>query len=313
MPGLMGRRPPLPVERMTPIRIRGKKGQRAKLRALQQQKILASKNSPDIEQEDTAAVAPGQLRSKFESLPNEILQFIFLLSRGLALPRASQVLAHILSSDHVKVKFIRSVFTDSSVKELSETSRELARLQTAVLRCRGVTVDIIKRSLGGKQHKFQTHPDCEIPTRVLHGPWTDERINLLGYLTSTGMRLDWERSSNGEVADESFREAILQGNLPVFFLLEKLILQSTISTAVRTQENFRLAVIDGGCNMEIVEYMFQKSRKGQKGDILDLDDDGILDWAVEKEAAGDERGTWLLHKIAVAGKNGRKEGPKDLP
>lgn len=170
---------------------------------------------------------------------------------------------------------------------------------------------------------FQLANPCEIPTKVLHGPWTETKLNFLRSLLDASATLEWETSNNGEVAETSLREAIVQGNTSFLQVMlgepkiAPLDLQKEIdcwpyrpAIPIR-QEHLRLAIFDGGCNTRIVQMLLRKDASHGLGleddgvpaddDMQDwglrLDDNDILDWATAKDEEGDERGTWLLQTI----------------
>lgn len=154
-------------------------------------------------------------------------------------------------------------------------------------------------------YDFQLAHACEIPTKVLHGPWTKTKLNFLHALLNASATLDWETSNNGEVAETSLREAIVQGNTP---FLQVMLRQPDIAPSDSekeiyswpycpgipiTQEHLRLAIFEGGCMSKLVNMLLRKgARRG-----LRLDDIDMLDWATAKDEEGDERGKWLLQTI----------------
>ncbi|KAL8852058.1 MAG: hypothetical protein Q9221_003083 [Calogaya cf. arnoldii] len=152
---------------------------------------------------------------------------------------------------------------------------------------------------------FQLAHACEIPTKVLHGPWSESKLNFLHTLLNASAILDWETSNNGEVAETSLREAIVQGNISFLRVMLRTpeiapweSQKETYSWSYHpgieiTQEHLRLAILDGGCIPSIVNMLLGKGF--DKG--LRLDDNDMLDWATAKAEEGDERGEWLLQKI----------------
>ncbi|KAL8780139.1 MAG: hypothetical protein Q9213_006594 [Squamulea squamosa] len=154
---------------------------------------------------------------------------------------------------------------------------------------------------------FQLANGCEIPTKVLHGPWSETRLNFLQKLINAWAGFDWETSNNGEVAETSFREAIVQGNTSVLKVMltppvdlpydsKKRIRNGPYHSSIPvTQEHLRLAILDGGCNTDVVNLLL---RRGHNTDLR-LDDSDLLDWAIAKNEEDDERGHWLLCRIRL--------------
>ncbi|CAO1598770.1 MAG: hypothetical protein LQ349_008868 [Xanthoria aureola] len=164
---------------------------------------------------------------------------------------------------------------------------------------------------------FELRYPCEIPTKVLHGPWSQTKLNFLRSLFNAGATLDWETSNNGEVAETSLREAIVQGDTSFLHLMlrkpeiapsdsmEEIDSWPSSPAIPITQEHLRLAIFDGGCNTRIVNMLLGRGvSHGLRLDdddnlnwSLRLDDNEMLDWATAKSEEGDERGKWLLQTI----------------
>ncbi|KAI4233368.1 MAG: hypothetical protein L6R40_007093 [Gallowayella cf. fulva] len=398
----------LPPERMTPIKIRGKRGQKARLRAQQEEGArLAATEELDMAS-STTALETVTLLSRLEALPTEIIESIFLYSRNLNLPRASIALGQSLSSTGFKHLVLRAFLTDPYLKGVDSTeSSETGNLQSALLRCRWVDeamfmhalhdvrisklaaffqhpspytmskvagiaphnallgpgcpvsdtstktitefVESLKieskpshvmnwqwishsnekfslhmlpdypgklylESFNSPDHAvcpdwhglicdFQVAPECEIPTKVLSGPWTKSKLGLLHALKDSRASLDWERSNNGETAAMSFQNAILDENMPVLeVFLGKPSLDLSTSHSVKeiqwwpnypfvplTQKHLRLAIFKGGCNPEVVSMLLYY---GHTNSLL-LDDD-VVDWATVRKEQGDPRAEWLI-------------------
>ncbi|KAL8665267.1 MAG: hypothetical protein Q9168_007738 [Polycauliona sp. 1 TL-2023] len=139
--------------------------------------------------------------------------------------------------------------------------------------------------------EFRLARGCEIPTKVLHGPWTDTKLNLLRALLNVWGALNWETSNNGEVANSSCREAILQGNTSFLQVLLRHYKFPVYASPI-TQQHLHLAIFEGGCKPEIVDLLLCYCRYD-----LQSDDIAILEWATAKDEMGDQRGTWLLQRI----------------
>ncbi|KAL8945993.1 MAG: hypothetical protein Q9222_007552 [Ikaeria aurantiellina] len=151
--------------------------------------------------------------------------------------------------------------------------------------------------------EFEFAYGCQIPTKVLHGPWTSTKIDFLSNLMNARAGLGWETSSNGEEAERSLNEAIVHANIPLLNVLTQRPrhLNASMkdgdptcdSNIQLTQEHIRLAVFEGGCDTEVVKTILRSRRCGS----LRLDDADIAEWAVSKRAEGDPRGEWLLSEI----------------
>ncbi|KAL8903094.1 MAG: hypothetical protein Q9171_007515 [Xanthocarpia ochracea] len=170
--------------------------------------------------------------------------------------------------------------------------------------CEATDKDVWGRP-GSSISEFRLAYGCKIPSKVLHGPWTEVKLGFLHALMNASAELDWETSNNGEVAEMSLREAIMQGNTPLLHVLlsipdvglsdpDPVFSSWWYHTSITiTQEHLRLAIFEGGCNTKIIDMLLHRGRDCG----LRLDDDDMLDLAIAKDEEGDERGKWLLHKI----------------
>ena len=53
---------------------------------------------------------------------------------------------------------------------------------------------------------------CQIPEKILHGPWTEEKCDFLELLIRGNASIDWVRSTTGEVAERGLVDALREGN-----------------------------------------------------------------------------------------------------
>ncbi|MCJ1364520.1 magnesium ion transporter [Acarospora aff. strigata] len=134
-----------------------------------------------------------------------------------------------------------------------------------------------------------------LPERLLHGPWTEEKLYLLGILFDAGARVDWVNTTTGEVAESGLEEAILERNRGAVELLTRP-RRHSVYTCVPTNMNLgvrvdkkhlRLAVLKAGCDLTVVEALLHHK-------WIPLDDELVLDWAVKARAEGNEKGQQLL-------------------
>ncbi|KAL8725317.1 MAG: hypothetical protein Q9181_006456 [Wetmoreana brouardii] len=285
---------------MAPVRVRGKRGQRARQHALREQRALQEQGAQHSTDRQAAAVSQDSavkpMSSKLEGLPTEILESIFLYSQNFALPSASLTLCRALASPHLKHLTLSSILAASD-----DEPTDLGRKQSELLRCRWMDLAMLRRAQ--KDHNLSTLTyGCEVPTKVLHGPWTYEKIEMLRLLKMLRAKLDWEASNNGEVADQSLKEAIIQGNAPIVDLLlnRRAPYRSTCTCTVPvTQEHLRLAVLQGGCRQNIIDDILHAGRVQCGLPDLHVGDNDIWDWAIQKKEEGDERGSWLLELISA--------------
>lgn len=95
-------------------------------------------------------------QSQLESLPTELLEEIFMQSLNLSLPRASRPLSLCLSSSLVKRQLVFKAFSSSSGNSLKYshelldilgTEKEIAKLQSAILRVKWMTLDFLQKCI----------------------------------------------------------------------------------------------------------------------------------------------------------------------
>lgn len=60
---------------------------------------------------------------------------------------------------------------------------------------------------------------CCIPEKLLHGPWTDDKCDMLEIVVRSNASVDWINSTKGEVAEAGFWEALKEGNVRAMKLL----------------------------------------------------------------------------------------------
>ncbi|KAI4215514.1 MAG: hypothetical protein LQ351_001983 [Letrouitia transgressa] len=148
------RKTDLPIERMTLIRNRGKRGQRARLKAQKAERVAAEALFHEDEASHQVLPQPSQRAPlRLQNLPVEILQTIFLLSRNLDFARASPQFAAAFASRHIKNEVLHMAFPTLrdpalAVKLSTDYSDDgLSELQSAVLRLKWVTFDVMREEL----------------------------------------------------------------------------------------------------------------------------------------------------------------------
>lgn len=55
------------------------------------------------------------------------------------------------------------------------------------------------RPTGSHIGLLRAHPLVEIPDSVLHGPWSEEKVKRLFWITRAGVQIRWTDSTTGEV------------------------------------------------------------------------------------------------------------------
>ena len=174
---------------------------------------------------------------------------------------------------------------------------------------------------------------CRIPDKLLHGPWTDAKCDFLEVVTTNGASVDWVNSTSGEVADLGLTEALLERNQRAVEVLvnrskvrlsrsshfshvarfnvlsrregtsdtksrnvekqvrRKKSLKLCVGVPLRT-EHLRIAVLQEGFPKGIVECLLRG-----KNSNIDIEDNDINKWALQKKLSGNTHGKWLYERL----------------
>ena len=319
---------------LTPIRIRGKRtGIKAeKWQAGKKRKAsrIHTYEPLGLERSDGAALSRKRKRlnralAPVEGLPTEILQDIFYFSENLNLALASLSLQSQLSSRHVYFSYTARVLSavlrglgggQASTEEVAKASRLFA--------CKFFTWDFFKLWL--EQHDDQADTDLTAqsdspsqyysalwqrldpspglvpPFKVLHGPWTDDKIAFLSVVADSRADLATLSPVHSESAYAGLSQAITEGSQSAVYQLLKLKL-------IPDTELVRQAVIDEGCEQGIVSALVSRALEHCQDSIdpereyaeyqsqavcsIDFLDPALWAWAQKARSRGDGKGQWL--------------------
>lgn len=136
-----------------------------------------------------------------------------------------------------------------------------------------------------------------VPEKLLHGPWTEDKKKFLRILKRNDCEIDWKASSAGEVAKRGVIEAIRANCTSVVQIL----VGYHDSWVPVSHSMLRCAVLQGGCNRDIVRHLFDPlsdvdSRPGKE---LHFMDPGIWAWIERRE--GDPTAHWLQRVLESNG------------
>ena len=172
--------------------------------------------------------------------------------------------------------------------------------------------------------------DCQIPDKLLHGPWTDDKCDFLEVVTRGGAVIDWINSTAGEIADAGLSDAVREQNqravevlvqIPIRavrpagyldygadhihrpcdgvnyrkmpeFICTKNSSQSSVGVRPRT-EHLMIAV-----NQPVFHKGIAKCLMTGPGSRIDKEDERIVQWALQKKISGDRHGTWLYQMLS---------------
>ncbi len=198
----------------------------------------------------------------------------------------------------------------------------------------GNTAQYIKLS-SAERHQWRIFcgiNGCRVPAKLLHEPWTNEKCDFLEMVIRGNATVDWVGTTSGEIAEKGLMQALREGNARAVRLLvtragpgnpqglwgfpcssnssdiqkidsgswprEELFQPDAFDVRgigfVPRTKHLRTAVLEAGCQQDIVETLLMAEET-----IIDVEDRGILDWAVEKRVQGDERGPWLLSVLSL--------------
>lgn len=123
-----------------------------------------------------------------------------------------------------------------------------------------------------------------IPQKLLHGPWTDDKIKFLnGLLRMSTMSVDWTDKDAVRIAVKGKREAILQRNLDAVHLFSRV---RRLGKAPNI-ELVKFAVMEAGCDRSVVFDLIVAAMDWghRRWNDVELDQ-----WVVKKEREGDLKG-----------------------
>lgn len=266
--------------------------------------------------------------SKLEELPTEILQDIFYYSANLDLALASPGLQAQLSSPHVFLKHACRTLQPVLGRAGGDVADDSVLSAAArLLNCRFMTWDFFKLWLDEQwesrqlpdstspgshtAHEYRRlwlllEPCCGLlpPRKLLHGPWTEDKINFLSVLSLKIEDLPAVSPVHGEVAHEGLVQAVTESSEAAVCWLLSMSLRSDT-------ELLRRAVIDHGCNKAIVNALVGQSLKhyhsgehnsevtrspshAKHASAIDFLDPALWAWADKARLAGHSNGEWLM-------------------
>lgn len=325
----------------TPVRIRGKrtgapceKWHAGKLRRHVQLRVDHSRGSTPASPESKRQIRPLKRKrvdlSALEQLPTEMIQAIFVQSGNLGLPMSSPDLIALLSGRQLQWELtcgaLSRVVSNSEENAASATLHELMDA-SRLLNSHFMTWSFFQTWLDHEsdirnleirepqvledeswQSRYadiwialQPSSRFPLPSKVVRGPWTAERISFLKvfslYPNACATPLD---GIVAEVAHEGFEQAVEQQSLEVIKLLRNLHVRPD-------QALLRKAVIDHGCDKRIVLYMLQwfvvdimrsnmttaDTQPIVSRPEVDLLDPMLWAWIEKAKAVGESKGKWL--------------------
>ncbi|KAF2398234.1 hypothetical protein EJ06DRAFT_532593 [Trichodelitschia bisporula] len=246
-----------------------------------------------------------------EKLPTELLQEIFLHAPEVNLPRASPILALKLQHPLIYLQVCADVFEyPPPQRRFAKVEAEVVQRQAAVFAMRWMTLPLLQiyvihrsartpcstpiSSIYDPPNRVTKTPPwlhCGIPTRLLHGPWTADKVAFLDFLLhNLHMRLDRTDRTVAAIASQGKRDAVLERNFEVVHLL------AHVRRLGRppTRDLVRFAVIEGECDRSIVFALMvaAKDWRTSRWEDAELDE-----WVEREEAKGNPKAAWLRLKL----------------
>jgi hypothetical protein len=302
---------------LTPVKIRGRKRTHpaslvtAKLQSSQISEFKRQRKIKKQKDKLTAMTTPT-----LQGLPQELLEIIFLQSMNISLPQCSPDLGRRLSSSKMHMDLTMQAFfhtVDHKTNHRDRIKTSDPKLQSDLLNCRFFTFAFFLKyvdrahnamiKLRGKAwentsievpgvrdfdglwpFQFNKIPYLSfaegffIPDKLLHGPWTKDKVSLLYVLVSLNGEIDWAGSLSGETAKRGIKEAIREGSERAVAALAVLL---GVSKALTT-EMLRFAVVECGCSVNILRHLLFNAQilaRDTTKDTLNFHDSKLWAWA----------------------------------
>jgi hypothetical protein len=274
--------------------------------------------------------------SRLEELPTEVLQAIFEYSANLDLPLASPRLASQLASRHlyqsltsiillpasdvdvdskadicaakrlINSRFFTWPFLRSWLHEQFQARHLLPDWQNAFGLVFGTEVDRVSIEQQEEWTWFILRPRpiqrLPPPVKLLRGPFTEDKIRLLRFFARTFRPNPDELDSiYAERVREGLQQAVSEGatdTLPSFWILGM----------QPDTELLRLAVIDSGCDKELVRSLVNRIYNLTSGPLdIDFLDPALWSWAEKAQASGNGKGPWLKDLLKDAARESSRK------
>lgn len=259
--------------------------------------------------------------SRLEELPTEVLQAIFEYSANLDLPFASPRLASQLASQHLYHSLTSIILQpvlnrDASGKAEIHAAMRLMNSKFFTwpffrswlherFELRGLMRSDDRWSMEQQEEwtwDLLAHPRLPPPVKLLRGPFDQDKIRLLRFLIRK-FRVSPEELDPmyTERAREGLQQAVSEcakDALPAFWIFG---MQADT-------ELLRLAVIDSGCDKELVRSLVNRVYNLTSGPVdMNFLDPALWSWAAKAQANGDEKGPWLKSLLKDAARESSRK------
>ncbi|KAL7273451.1 hypothetical protein RUND412_003684 [Rhizina undulata] len=175
--------------------------------------------------------------STFESLPQELIQKIYLLSSNPLLPIASSTLSRTLTSDFLRLELLISALTSANKSSISAVLNQSYCTLSLLLKAEAKIwkQDCFWNPTNNRFGRETARPvkwmesssfgfhislaGVEIPGHLLHAPFTKEKHAMFKELLDRGARVNLKILSSRELVEKGFIDAIRYGNVRMLKLL----------------------------------------------------------------------------------------------
>lgn len=249
--------------------------------------------------------------AKIELLPSEMLQSIFSHCHTIDLALSSHYLAKQLSHPHIYLATTTKILYEIVNKDALDSGHVQCSELSRLLRRRWMTYDVFSKALAQLQNIDLTSLDlrhARLPPTLLKGPWTMKKAEFLHVLCLRGACLDWDTSTDSEIAAQGLADAITErAGLAVALLVCPQI------AVIPTLGHLHLAVLDNfdldNFDRTIVFHLFHALIRYSKGTDADAEaarvflDPGLWKWAAAqkgRDISGRGHGEWLERALRSA-------------
>ncbi|EKG13765.1 hypothetical protein MPH_09074 [Macrophomina phaseolina MS6] len=139
------------------------------------------------------------------------------------------------------------------------------------------------------------HEKTPIPPRYLKGPWDEQKQMMLRFLFIQNLGIDTENSTAAETLIEGLMD-LAKGSAHID-IAQWLICIAIASEITLPQKMLRRAVIDGGCDKDLVESLLTWSLHGD----TEYFDPMLWNWA--ERTTDKEKGRWLMDQLKATATN----------
>ncbi|KAK3055403.1 hypothetical protein LTS18_011821, partial [Coniosporium uncinatum] len=219
--------------------------------------------------------------SLLESLPTELLQLVFIESLNISLPLCSHHLAHHLSSPYCLSAFALHHLHDQPfthqvpIRSLLPSRRffNLAFVKALKIAAANRIPPVYEPYLFGR---------LRVPSKVLHGPWTASKIELLRFF-DTECPERWTDELGKEVARQGAVDAVREGNAEMLQLLY------SVARVTGNIEQLWAALTDSEYKQDVVDWVVGSAFSFSTGEHnIDTLDPRLWAWIQHCEALGGE-------------------------